>query len=846
MAINLWTSVGGGKSSYTAVDRTGTNASIGIGSFTLTFKARSVLGAGAILKVCDTNSDDINVSTPMTTQFKEYTYSFNSRTTQQLFLQDYPNGTSTIEVKDVVLVEKSTGKATINGVDGFLSGKWVINSQAKVIDDETLELTATAGDKISEIFIDCLPDTTYTFWNEVNTANRYYVAELDASGTKVAEKSFTVANVYNTFTTKSTTRQFNIKLYNPSITPTGTFLFKRPMFYLGSMQGIPYSKKTGDRMVKPIPTPKNNLLPSFKSGEWSFTAIHTVNSDTSVTAAYAGGHQVSAVVVPVKPNTRYVAVGDFDTNVARLRVGKMDGSIIGGSAVGNNIMRFTTPSDAYSVRLQFDNSITSGVSGVGTIRVENLVMEEASLITFGTDKLPVKSPSVNLLKTNVSDWAAKGNFSGAGGGTYDALDRISPKERLIEVKSGRKYTLSLGAEYQGIILDGATSSPSYANPLTFIPVEPKIRITIKRIDGAPISPNDIDKVQPILVEGASAKPFQPFKLANKLSDSGMLFDGVKSNLSIYGMPINTKAEFEATFKTSYPSSAHQMIIDQYNPNVMTGNNGYGYAIFVTDQGMLGFRYGRLSRTFTIPYDLRDGVKHSVRILKDGMILSVDLDGARIWDEILTEQYYASDNAVEEVTIGARRSSGNYTEMYFTGTIYSVKVTNLETGAVSDYKLDSLLIDSIAVSKGQKNMLPSFDSGKWTLNSRTRVIGKDTLELDANATNQWSKIFVDVEPNTTYTFAIGDISNPNSQVPIRFYAGDVRTWKATMTRGTAKYVTLTTDADTTRIEYEFSNGSTTGLTTFTRPVMYKASASDATIASVKQTLKQPARTLFAKR
>ena len=843
MAINLWT-LGGLSKDILPIPSTKSQLWIeNISSYILTFSARTTNNATLRVAIEGVSNTDYALTSEYKTITREFTTYKRGRLTFEDLGISYESKSPSIYIKDIVLVEKPTGNATINGIDGFLSGKWTFNQpEFKVISDDEIQITTNSSQAGARalITVDVEPFQKYTLQYE-GANNNHRIKAFGNDWTNLASLP-----TGGTFTNGNYTKIF-ITLENQVAETGGTFIYRKPMIYKGtSTYGIiPYSKCTGTRMVTPLST--KNLIPNYTSF-WEEGAGQSELPSPDPT-------RIRARKISLERNKDYTVT--MNPNYEAYYFGYSTGSNALISQAPSWTSSFTLSMlniDDVRIIVRRKDVKNISISEVSNLKLqieEGLMATEFEDFKFKTGKNLELVPNKNLLPTVSSGWVGKGNFSGANGGTYDALDRISPKDRLIDVISGKTYTLSMGADYQGIILDGAISSPTYVNPLTFVPVEKKIRVTIKRVDSGNISPSDIDKVKPMLTEGSVQLPFAPYELSNKTVEKGMQFGGNTSNLSIFNLAINTRAVFEATFKSNVKNSIHQMIIDQYNPNVMTGNNGYGYAVFLMgDTGLLGFRYGRLSRTFTPPYDLRDGVKHSIKIVKDGLSLTAVIDGKEVWNETLAEQFYASDNNAEETTIGNRR--GNIAEMYFKGIIYDVKVTNLETGRIHYYDLSKGLENGIVNSIDSENLIPDFDSGLWTRigNATVQTLGKDYIRLTQTISQDGYGTIVPVESGQQYMISLGASGTVNGR--LRVAKSDIASngYGTFIANVGSTYATITIPDGVTEVQISLLDTGSFGVIDFWKPSLVKISNSFATIANTSNSplplAKPTKRQLFTKR
>jgi hypothetical protein len=263
VAINLW-KLGGKPTSYNPLPIGYGNivAVLGIGDYTIRFKAKSV--SGGKLELFDESPYDFYKSITLTNTLSSYEFTFTSKSKQQFTIKDETDKGDII-IEDIQLVQKPLPKLTINGIDGFSSGKWNLHANARVLDDETLELNATATAQVSSLTFAVTPNTAYTF------------SQLTGKTVTIRKSDDTVTYFNNeyispiVFTTDSNTKEIIVKLHNGA-TANGKFTFKKPMLNLGTTPA-PHSKKTGEKMVLPKKpkryVPKKNLISVIEQGNVS-------------------------------------------------------------------------------------------------------------------------------------------------------------------------------------------------------------------------------------------------------------------------------------------------------------------------------------------------------------------------------------------------------------------------------------------------------------------------------------------------------------------------------------------------------------------------------------------------
>lgn len=312
MTINLW-EVGGQPTSFNPLPRTPypeitPNLS---NDMVISFKARSaVTNARMYVQYGVGATDGFGTWVYLTNNMTEYVFSFTPKNLgKKIIIYDADNANQ-VEIKDIKIVEKPMGNATINGVDGFLSGKWTLPPNYNIIDDETLEFNATGLNQGGNLEMSVLPNTDYIASIEVG---KYAIANM--SGVTNGLLGYGEGN--RRFNTGNNTK---IKFFiSNTTTGIGTFVFKRPMIVLGNVP-VPYERKRGERMIEPIG--KKNMLPPFDGlSKGSLTKV----SDYKCTLTTSGNFASGNFTFSVKPYTNYyfkcthngnIGIYDTDANTA--------------------------------------------------------------------------------------------------------------------------------------------------------------------------------------------------------------------------------------------------------------------------------------------------------------------------------------------------------------------------------------------------------------------------------------------------------------------------------------------------------------------------------------------------
>jgi hypothetical protein len=124
----------------------------------------------------------------------------------------------------------------------------------------------------------------------------------------------------------------------------------------------------------------------------------------------------------------------------------------------------------------------------------------------------------------------------------------------------------------------------------------------------------------------------------------------------------------------------------------------------------------------------------------------------------------------------------------------------------------LTIGRKAVKVPKKNLIPAFNSGKWTLHANAKAKSAYELELVANGTYQHTSVSIPVLPNTIYTLSCS--RTLGGAINVVYYSNGVYISETSLTVGN---LVVTTPANCNSILIRVNNGSNaTGTFTFTDP------------------------------
>jgi len=512
MALNLW-KLGGQPTSYNPLTTlTNVKADIGIGEYIIQLEAKS--GVNGRMRVWTTNSAlGLNQYIDLTTDFKLYEFSFSNKVAQGLYMMDI-NATNNIEVKNVKLVEKPLPKLTINGIDGFKSGKWTLHANATVIDDETLELNATSLWNTCELSVSVPGGQDVTFSN----VNNDCLWDIDEYEGQTLIQGFAPFKGSKTWKLNPRTNRLSFKASNDT---TGKFTFKKPMLNLGTIPA-PYSKKTGERMV--MPTPKKNLLTLSK---FTLTSPITTNvkNDETVNLTIGKTYSVSAIL-PIGVVTQ---------------IRKTDNTVYGSSLMGDGTkksMLFVATESSATVR-----TFTNGV--VGTFNIDELQLEEGTVATAYepyavqlNPKPKVKVPRKNLLPDFSIEWD---NSAGViknmsyditlTSTTFTSLFvPVRPNQQIIGkvIHNGQLRFNFYKADKSSI------SNTSYTTSSDITAVTPSECYYVKLI----FLGTGCNFKNWQLEEGSNTTPYEPYQLVLPKARTGMVMDGISNYVQLPSMTMD--------------------------------------------------------------------------------------------------------------------------------------------------------------------------------------------------------------------------------------------------------------------------------------------------------------------
>jgi hypothetical protein len=778
MAINLW-KLGGQATAYNPLPVGLTSISLGIGTFSVKIKAKAIDNSH-ILRLSATG---IDIRFNLNTESKEYVSEFNNSTKQNVGISRY-TGTGDIIIESIELVEKPLPKLTINGIDGFQSGKWSLHANAKVIDDETLELNATSTGQISELIFDCLPNADYTMSGDIN--GTFEVRFLNSASTVVGSANTLTSIGSVAFKTTTDTSKIRVRLFSGG---SGKFIFKRPMLNLGSIPA-PYSKKTGERMV--FPTAKKNMF----DGQYE---LGYLDGNSLGESLYPSVITRTTKWFKVKPNTQYVLSGNTNRNNWQFKGGGVYTALTQKDVV-------TTPNNAEYARVYYANYGGTPPADLGNnVQVEEGV-KATSYEPYAVQLNP--KPNVKVPKKNLFNgvYTNGKRIISTGLETNDVLygitDYIPVKGITALVNNKWKDTYSAFYDFNKVLIGSGVWGATKAVPNNAFYHRESFLLT------------DLYTLQ--LEEGSTATPYEPYQLVLPKARTGLVMDGLTNYLQLPSMAMDS-IEIDCLIDAVQPKTYYYL---------MDARNGLpnGFAVNDIASGGSGIGTG-LSKVFI------DGVETASRSFNT------------LPKNTRTKIKFNANQFTDDVTIFAT-SGGSW---QLKGILYGVKCyLNGQVVASYDFTNPNNIVGDKILNGTAKNLIPGFEDSLWNLHSNFKVLGKDVGRLDASANSSVSYLFLPVLPNKQYllnVFGTGKvwIAHYDENMNYLGLIQGVRDIQGMLN------VIYTMAANTKFIQFQLTNYTTLGTFDFIKPQLYQLDGKEGTLfGSPSQLLKPAKRVLYARR
>jgi hypothetical protein len=480
VAINLW-KTGGKPTVYNPLIGTVNLPNLGIGEYVLNFKAKSPTSSK--IRFGGLNSDlRVNGASPLTLtltpNLTSYSLSVTNASMQYIAIVDN-DSSANIYIQDIELVQKPLPKLTINGVDGFTSGKWTIDNKFTVIDEETLYFDGStlSVSAYATFDFDTVVGQSYvlSFANPTpNSSTIWDVRTLPVDGsygsTSTGQTSFS-------FTATTNRTRIRARVNVGAV----AYYYKRPMLNLGTSP-VPYSRKTGDRMM--LPTAKKNMVNFFDSvNVGQATGItNTIINSNSLRAVYNStsiAYRATYFVANVRPNTIYNLSCVYDNTVnTGFDVKTLANVYVGGGTLSGNKMtcQFDSGSNT-QVKLNF-YCVYDTASTTGSLTISDVQLEEGSATSFEPFKVQINKRPNHVIAKERSGMAFNGvtDYLQLPSMTMDSIeidcliDSVQPNNDpvLVDARTGlvngyATALLGIGSGWNTFKINGVDTAKSWSN-----------------------------------------------------------------------------------------------------------------------------------------------------------------------------------------------------------------------------------------------------------------------------------------------------------------------------------------------------------------------------------------------
>lgn len=795
--------------------------------YVIRFKAWTL--TNGTLRVVDEGAEDIDKNITLNTTPTFYEYTFHS-SKSQWFAFGVVSGD--VRVKDIELVQKPLPKNTINGIDGFNSGKWTIYGDYQIVDDETLVINSTGNYHETTLYVPVMPNQTYTVNFEGNgkmfleTVSTYGVA-FDG-GQVIRGDSY--PGVFTFTITSSVAKYLRLVLTNSNM-GIGQFTFKRLMLNVGTIPA-PYSKKTGDKMVKP--TPKKNLVLGFKSGAWSLHANAKVVDDETLELNATADYQASTLIVPVASKTITLSMGASSSGSYLQVTGLNSSSFVTGSSsvvFANQSLTVTLPFDAVKIQIDLSNN-----EGAKKYTFSKPMITLGSIIENHEPYKVQLNPKTKkyISKKNMFDFIHENIVSLMGteaviktdsyvdlivptGGYGVRYVRKLPVKRNTNYTFNSKYTVTNGVDNFGCgwrvhyvnediysaIFKSSTTINSGANDF----------IELYLYGGLPASSDTTVRFTDMqFEEGLTATTYEPYQQVLPRAKSGLSFnkDGF---IQLPSMTMDS-IEIDCLIDVGHTTTEGNASLFDARPSLDESWFETGYAI---GTGWSSYYVDGVLKT-DIPMNV---IPFGKRFKLKAIAKNVFTGGVKVFSA--WQGSYKPKAILYKVTC------------YLAGNVV----------ASYDFTNPSNIVGN-TIMQNAKNLIPSFEDSRWSLPLGSQVIGKDVLRYVT--TNGWSTgwIFLDSEPNKTYKLRIDVISN-NCAIEYDLQDKDKVRIFANAISHNGEEIIFTTPNNTRYVKINVYNNSNVGTFDFIKPQLYELDGKQGTInGSPVPQRKASRRTQYAKR
>lgn len=813
MALNLW-EIGGQPTSYNPLSQgVNNNINIRVGEYILKFKAKSPTSGSIRIQTSNSSYDK---SLSLTNEFKNFTEEVKVTSEGKLYFLSHVSSDDIIE--DIQLVQKPLPTLTINGIDGFKSGKWTLHENARVIDDETLEVNPTSNFQPNKLTIPCLPNQKYHFVVQSDNQNVYPAIyyNSDSSGATNLYDGYSQNKLETSveITTPSNATTLIIQLTNKAI---GKFTFKRPMLNLGTTPA-PYERKTGERMV--LPTPVNLFDKQVEQGYYDMSTGSPYNSAMHKRTVNFISVDVSKKYYISKNTANNFFVHHYDLN--KNWIGRTQ--YTGLAFVELNAM----PLNCAFIRFHFDDSGSAGV-------------DYSKYAVYYAVRLN-KKPKRYVPKKNLIQGVEQGAVVGSDLSNDNVSAFVTKRVRttnIISLTRNKSFTLSAKeTNIQAFVWFGTDSSLGqwFDLPFTFNSNSyDKCRIQFRKPNDSIITPNEVSVM---LVEGSTLQPYEPYQEILPRAKSGLAFNGVTDYIEVpYRSEfLGDKVVWDVEFICGKVDNSYQAIVshrhNQASPSIMEG-----YILYIAPTtGEIQLWTGQTPgwNMLNSGVFVKVGEKYSVQFIVDYTSLTQTL--------IINGQQFIRNNSImTKITKNPLRIGAGQNEtasmFYFGGTILKAK---FEGVFEYDFTNPSNIVGNKVLQNAQ-NLIPSFEDPRWSLHANADVLGKDVLRLEASGSLQTSAFVMPTKPITTYLFDM--LTNGVYSIYSRKNGVNTATHANI---ASSKQFTFTTNSDADDIRIAITNNNA-GTFDFIKPQLYELTGKEGTLMG-KPTplLKQAKRLLYAKR
>jgi hypothetical protein len=330
-------------------------------------------------------------------------------------------------------------------------------------------------------------------------------------------------------------------------------------------------------------------------------------------------------------------------------------------------------------------------------------------------------------------------------------------------------------------------------------------------------------------QGTQVTTFEPYKEVLPPARKGLVMDGATRIVATHSAP--TEIDLEIVFMLTNANKGTYSFL--WTADIGSGNY---LAVRNADRSLfLSLHRNGLQKTLAIPFIIDYGIKYKVRLLRklDGIVYMY------VNDVLIYQNNVDYVGVLRELPNSNIGSFGTVTD-FMIGVLYSIKLNDYFS---YDLTNPNTLIGDKVLQKS-RNLIPSFDSGKWALHNNFNVLGKDIGRLDGAIATRSSDVYLPVKPNTTYLFVMQN-NHPEARVIIRKDDGSVN-YRGNVIYSGGSLITFTTDAHTTQIYFRLTNGAI-GTFDFIRPQLYELDGKEGTLyGNPVSELKSPKRVLYAKR